>query len=172
MPRGGPRPNSGRREGSKNKKTQEREQQREKLLAEWQAANPDVKFFEGDAVDFMKMIYRDPRLPVSLRYDAAKNVAPYERPRLAAVLTNIDPHTGQSVTPPAPPSLFVSFDGGKTSFDINNVNAPPTAAEDEDIQDVDDEAEAASAPGPQQPDRSTPEQAVVTLSPRVIEAKT
>lgn len=94
--------------------------------------------FDGDAVAFMQMIYKCPAFPLAIRYDAAKNAAPYERPRLQAVLMNVDPTTGKAVTPPPPPSLLVEWDGGVV--DVSNFNS------DSDVTDVVDVVDEGAAP--------------------------
>lgn len=76
--RGGARPGSGRKPGSKNAKTLEFEAFCREAL---QKAQPK----EGDlsAKEFFQSIYRDDRLPYSIRSHAAEKVLPYESPRLA-----------------------------------------------------------------------------------------
>jgi hypothetical protein len=44
---------------------------------------PDA--FEGDGHAFMVAVYKDPRLPVELRLDAAAKAARYEKPTLQAI---------------------------------------------------------------------------------------
>ena len=41
--------------------------------------------FDGDALDFLRVVYRDPRIPLDVRIDAAKTAVRFERPSLQAV---------------------------------------------------------------------------------------
>jgi hypothetical protein len=81
MPRGsapGER-RGGRRKGTPNRRT---------VLFEEAVTRAEVSG-DGDAVDFLTRIYRDPEIPLSVRIDCAKVGAPFERPRLTA-MTNRD----------------------------------------------------------------------------------
>jgi hypothetical protein len=71
MPSGGKRPGAGRPRGSRNKKTVQ-------LLA---AAEAGIL-----PVDFLLAVMRDPAVDGAVRMDAAKSVAPYLHPRLAATV--------------------------------------------------------------------------------------
>ena len=44
-----------------------------------------IALFEGDALDLLRAVYRDPRVGLDLRIDAAKTAIRYERPSIAAV---------------------------------------------------------------------------------------
>jgi hypothetical protein len=41
--------------------------------------------FDGDALAFLMLVYRDPRQPAGLRLEAAKAALPYQRPRIASI---------------------------------------------------------------------------------------
>jgi hypothetical protein len=71
MPSGGKRPGAGRPRGSKTKK-------QALLLAAAEAGELPV--------DFLLRIMRDPTVDAAVRMDAAKSVAPYLHPRLAATI--------------------------------------------------------------------------------------
>jgi hypothetical protein len=43
--------------------------------------------FAGDALAFLSLIYRDPRLPLALRLEAATRAARFQHPSLSASLT-------------------------------------------------------------------------------------
>ena len=49
---------------------------------EFAEAVPDA--FAGDGVAFLQTVYKDPKLPLSTRLDAAAKVARFERPMLSA----------------------------------------------------------------------------------------
>lgn len=79
---GGPRPNSGRRRGSLNVRTQE-------IVAKAAA--------EGlMPLEFMLAVLRDETKTFEVRFDAAKSAAPYVHPKLAAV-----EHSGDKDNPVA-----------------------------------------------------------------------
>jgi hypothetical protein len=71
MARGGARPGAGRKTGSPNKATQERQ----KEIAE-SGLTP---------VQFLTQVYRNEGLDMTLRVNAAKSVAPYIHPSLSSV---------------------------------------------------------------------------------------
>ena len=87
---GGYRPGGGRPKGSQSANTKARRAApREivtKVVQQFQIDHPDA--FPGDAVSLLQCIYRDAALPLEVRIDAAKAVARFERPQLAAVMTN------------------------------------------------------------------------------------
>jgi hypothetical protein len=87
---GGYRPGGGRPKGSQSANVKARKAaQREivhKVVQQFQIDHPDA--FPGDAVSLLQCIYRDAALPLEVRIDAAKAVARFERPQLAAVMTN------------------------------------------------------------------------------------
>jgi len=81
---GGRRPGAGRKRGARLKRVVDREQ----LIAERAAAMAVIlgsDAFVGDSVELLQLLYKDPRLPAQLRFEAAKAAAPYERPRLSSV---------------------------------------------------------------------------------------
>jgi hypothetical protein len=45
--------------------------------------------FQGDAHAFLTWVYKDPAKDLSVRVDAAKAAAPYEKPRLSQVDANV-----------------------------------------------------------------------------------
>jgi len=80
MPRGGARPGAGRRPGGRNRK---------------QAAIASAAADKGvSPVEFLLSVMRDEEQSMAMRTDAAKSVAPYLHPRLAAV-----EHSGKVVLP-------------------------------------------------------------------------
>jgi hypothetical protein len=48
------------------------------VVQEFSATVPDV--FAGDAVAFLQTVYKDPRIPLPVRIDAAAKAARFERP--------------------------------------------------------------------------------------------
>lgn len=76
--RGGPRPNSGRKKGTKNPATIAKEALLEEVIA---------KAVEGETtpLEVMLQIMRDPDSPAAMRFEAAKAAAPYVHPRLSQV---------------------------------------------------------------------------------------
>jgi hypothetical protein len=44
-----------------------------------------IDAFEGDAHAFLVTVYKDPRLPLPIRIEAAKACVGYEKPKLAAI---------------------------------------------------------------------------------------
>ena len=75
MPRGGLRPNSGRKAGTKNIKT--------KVIAE-RCAEEGIT-----PLEYMLNVMRDPTQEFDTRMDAAKNCAPYMHPKLSSVEQNV-----------------------------------------------------------------------------------
>lgn len=82
---GGRREGAGRPRGSRNPNTRAKREAIKAVVAKFEAVTPNL--FDGDAVALMQCIYRDPCQDISLRLDAAKSAAKFERPSLAAVLT-------------------------------------------------------------------------------------
>ena len=82
---GGKREGAGRRRGSSNPNTERAKAEIRAAMAKYEPTIPDL--FEGDAVGLMQLIYKDPRWDISVRLDAAKSAAKFERPTLQAVLT-------------------------------------------------------------------------------------
>ena len=76
MPRGGLRPNSGRKTGTKNIKT--------KVIAE-RCAEEGIT-----PLEYMLEIMRDPTQEFDTRMDAAKSCAPYMHPKLASVEQKVE----------------------------------------------------------------------------------
>src|SRR5215472_1266104 len=92
MPRGsapGER-RGGRRKGTPNRHTVLRE-----------AAIQQAIVSGGDAVDFLTQIYRNPEIPMRVRIDCAKVVAPFEQPRLTAMTNRDGKDVAQTFLPPA-----------------------------------------------------------------------
>ena len=52
------------------------------VAEEFAEAVPDA--FVGDGVAFLQTVYKDPKLPLSTRMDAAAKAARFERPMLSA----------------------------------------------------------------------------------------
>src|SRR6266446_10824288 len=78
-----------RQKGSRNKRTQEREEATTQAIVLIGEAIPDA--FAGDAHAFLVAVYKNPRIDHHTRQDAAKAALPYEKPRLQAVkLANQD----------------------------------------------------------------------------------
>ena len=73
----------GRQKGSRNKRTQEREEATAQAVALIGEAIPDA--FAGDAHAFLVAVYKNPRIDHHTRQGAAKAALPYEKPRLQAV---------------------------------------------------------------------------------------
>jgi hypothetical protein len=51
------------------------------VVQDFSATVPDV--FAGDAVAFLQTVYKDPRIPLRVRLDAAAKAARFERPTSA-----------------------------------------------------------------------------------------
>jgi hypothetical protein len=87
---GGYRQGGGRPKGSQSETVKARRAVQRDLVAkvvkQFQIDHPDA--FQGDAVSLMQCVYRDASLPLDVRIDAAKAVARFERPQLAAVMTS------------------------------------------------------------------------------------
>jgi len=93
MPRGsapGER-RGGRRKGSANRRT---------ILREEAIRQADISG-EGDAVDFLTRVYRNPEIPLTERIHCAAICAPFERPRLTAVMDREGRDLAQTLLPPA-----------------------------------------------------------------------
>lgn len=75
---GGPRPNSGRKPGTKNPATLAKEALLEEVIA---------KAVEGETtpLEVMLQIMRAPESPAAMKFEAAKAAAPYVHPRLSQV---------------------------------------------------------------------------------------
>src|SRR4051812_38879126 len=84
---GGVRAKAGRPKGSSNRDTRQR-QRRIELVGNQIARElrqHGIEAFDGDAHGFLVTVYKDPRIPMPFRLDAAKACIPYEKPRLAAI---------------------------------------------------------------------------------------
>lgn len=73
----------GRRKGTPNKATQKRAAAFRALAFAIGEAIPDA--FKGDAHAFLIAVYKDPRVDIGIRSDAAKAAIRYEKPALASV---------------------------------------------------------------------------------------
>ena len=80
--RGGRRGGAGRPRGAKNMRTREVEAAMKVVADEFAEAVPDA--FAGDGVAFLQTVYKDPKLPLSTRLDAAAKAARFERPMLTS----------------------------------------------------------------------------------------
>jgi hypothetical protein len=87
-PKGRKKP-GGRRRGTPNKRTVERERA-VAAAAEQIAAVLGEDAFQGDAHALLMAVYKDPRQPAGLRLEAARAAIGYEKPRLAAVEAKVD----------------------------------------------------------------------------------
>ena len=83
MPRGGPRPNSGRKAGTKNIKT--------KVIAE-RCAQEGIT-----PLEYMLNVMRDPTQEFDTRMDAAKSCAPYMHPKLASVEQKVEAEVNATI---------------------------------------------------------------------------
>lgn len=95
MPRGGKRDGAGRRAGSPNRRTVEREASIKKAAAIIEDVLPEA--FKGDAHAFLMTVYKDERLTLKERLAAAIGALPYEKPKLASVEV-----TGEGAAPSFP----------------------------------------------------------------------
>src|SRR6476660_8793988 len=77
MPRGGSKPGErrgGRKKGTPNKRTAER-----------QAMLAAIKASGNDPISFFADLLRNEQAPLELRFQAAKELAPYTHPKLASI---------------------------------------------------------------------------------------
>lgn len=74
----------GRKAGSKNKRTVELEQATQDVAAKVSEIL-GLSAFEGDAHAFLMLVYKNEKVPIDIRLDAAKAAAPYEKPRLSNI---------------------------------------------------------------------------------------
>jgi hypothetical protein len=78
----------GRRRGTKNKRTVERERAVAEAATKIAGAlGPDA--FEGDALSLMQLTYRDEKQPLPIRLSAAQAAIQFERPRLTAMKAEV-----------------------------------------------------------------------------------
>jgi hypothetical protein len=87
-PKGQPK-TGGRKRGTPNKRTAERERAVAAAARKITAALGDDAF-QGDAHALLMAVYKDPQQPSELRLEAARAAIGYEKPKLAAVETKID----------------------------------------------------------------------------------
>lgn len=83
MARGGKRAGAGRTKGTTNRKIKRLRSVMREVAIKVGEIVPDA--FEGDGVALMVAIYKDPRIPLDMRLDAASKAARFERPTLQAV---------------------------------------------------------------------------------------
>lgn len=89
MARGGKRPGAGRKSGSPNKATAERQK-----AVEESGLTP---------LDYMLGIMRDEEKPADMRFEAAKAAAPYVHPKLA----NVDHKSSDGSMTPQPDRIVI-----------------------------------------------------------------
>ena len=99
--RGGKRNGAGRRPGTPNKRTEQREQAMQEAATQVGEVLGAVAF-EGDAHALLMMIYKDTSKPLDVRLDAAKAAIGYEKPRLAALDANLSGEVGTYTALPIP----------------------------------------------------------------------
>jgi hypothetical protein len=73
----------GRQKGTPNKRTKAREAAVRRVAKKIEAAIPGA--FEGDSHALLMATYKNPKLKLAVRIDAAKAALPYEKARLSAV---------------------------------------------------------------------------------------
>lgn len=83
MARGGARPGSGRKKGQQSKRTVALRSAMRNAVIEIGKAIPNA--FEGDGYQFLVAVYKDPRIDLETRLDAANKASRFERPTLQAV---------------------------------------------------------------------------------------
>lgn len=91
----------GRPKGAKSRRTKAREQQTEEAAKKIQAVLGEDAF-DGDSHALLMAVYKDGRLPLSVRLDAAKAAIGFEKPRLSNIDANIDGTLGTYVAKPVP----------------------------------------------------------------------
>ena len=87
--RGGRRPGAGRKPGSRNRRTEALKAAMDEKAAQIAEALGTAAF-DGDAHALLIAIYKDGRLPVELRVDAAKAAIGYEKPRLSSIEASLE----------------------------------------------------------------------------------
>ena len=87
--RGGHRPNAGRKKGTKNTATVERQRAVAEMTVKLEATLPNV--FKGNAHELLIAVYKNEDLPPPTRIDAAKAAIPHETPKLSSVEHKGDP---------------------------------------------------------------------------------
>ena len=78
----------GSRKGSPNRKTTARARAAARIKNLAAVLGDDA--FTGDALGLLQLTYKNVQLPIELRIDAARAAIAYERPRLSAVMANVD----------------------------------------------------------------------------------
>jgi hypothetical protein len=92
---GGRRPGAGRPKGADSPHTKLRRaavrEVKAKAIAQLKIEHP-ADAFDGDSIDFLRCVYRNPDFDISVRIDAAKAAARFERPTLTALaVKTVDP---------------------------------------------------------------------------------
>ena len=95
------RKTGGRRKGTPNRMTVEREAAIE-LAHEQIAQVLGESAFEGDAHAMLMSVYKDTNQPLVLRIDAAGKAIGYEKPKLSSVDAKVDGVIGQYAAQPIP----------------------------------------------------------------------
>jgi hypothetical protein len=92
----------GRRAGTPNRKTEERQERAKRAAEEMIRMRGDVGIFSGSSHEFLMSLYQDLAMPVELRADAAKAALRYEAPNTetAAYLVITDKDLEQIEFPP------------------------------------------------------------------------
>ena len=72
----------GRMKGTKNRKTEELEAQARELVDTTLGSDA----FSGDAHEFLQLVYKNEKLPLATRIDAARSAIRYEKPALMSAL--------------------------------------------------------------------------------------
>lgn len=84
MPRGGRRPGAGRPKGAKDRYLRDKPGKKQTIQqAERFLRSSGAGVFEGDSVALLVSIYKDERLPLNIRQNAAIAASPFERPRMS-----------------------------------------------------------------------------------------
>lgn len=91
----------GRKKGSRNKQTQEREEAMQQA-AEQIASVLGENAFQGDAHALLMAVYKDETLPLKSRLDAAIAAIGYEKPRLSSVDASVNGAIGHYEALPIP----------------------------------------------------------------------
>lgn len=86
--RGGARPGSGRKKGSKNTSTIKREESLKLAVELVTTMTPNC--FEGDSHALLMAVYKNQDLPLATRLDAAKAAICFEKPRLGSTNLSVD----------------------------------------------------------------------------------
>jgi len=111
MPRGGPRPNSGRKPGSKVKALA-----KHAIKASKEGITP---------LDYLLNVLRDEKQPHDERFDAAKAAAPYMHPRLQAI-----EHSGEIV------SKHEQAIDELEKLALDNIDAAAASSSDNDLEEL------------------------------------